>query len=222
DMVDAIKVPEGGSYKVDKEVLDLLLTNNRITKNMLLGLEKLLNLIDEDLNPALISTSDLLDKIKELPEALNGFLSSKGLTVNLPVFKREYKISVNLNALYLALEELFLNAYKYSSQNSPIEIFANVNQGYFCITFKNRVDARPYGGIPEKFEQLVIQPFFRIYPPVENVGHLEKFGLGLGLTAVDHIVRKHSGLFFIHNANDHTSQDVSLCVLAEIFLPLVQ
>ncbi|MBW9230829.1 ATP-binding protein, partial [Leptospira interrogans] len=33
--------------------------------------------------------------------------------------------------------------------------------------------------------------------------------------------RKHHGLFFIHNANDHTSEDVSLCVLAEIFIPLV-
>ncbi|PJZ56067.1 response regulator [Leptospira barantonii] len=221
DMIDSVKIQDGNFYKVDKEVLDLLLTNNRITKNMLLGLEKLLNLIDEDFLPSVISSKDVLDKIKELPEGLNSFLTSKKVSVNLPVLKREYKINVNLSLLYLAMEELFLNAFKYCSSNSPIEIFANINQSYFCITFKNRVDVKPYGGIPEKFEQLVIQPFFRIYPPVENVSHLEKFGLGLGLTAVDHIVRKHHGLFFIHNANDHTSEDVSLCVLAEIFIPLV-
>ncbi|TGM59859.1 response regulator [Leptospira adleri] len=222
DMVDSVKIPDGNQYKIDKEILDLLLTNNRITKNMLLGLEKLLNLIDKELDPSVISTNEILEQIRELPEELKTFLITKKITVNLPILKREYKVKVNLSFLKLALEELFLNAYKYSSTNAPIDIFANINQGYFCITFKNRVNVRPYGGIPERFEQLVIQPFFRIYPPDENVSHLEKFGLGLGLTAVDHIVRKHSGLFFIHNANDHTSEDISLCVLAEIFLPLVQ
>ncbi|MBW0434814.1 response regulator [Leptospira yasudae] len=221
DMIDSVKIPEGGYYKVDKEILDLLFANNQITKNMLSGLEKLLNLIDDNFVSQTISTKDVIDKIAEIPEPLSAFLLAKRNSVNLPVFKREYKVNVNLPLLHLAMEELFLNAYKYSSANSPIEIFTNINQSYFCITFKNRVDAKPYGGIPEKFEQLVIQPFFRIYPPVESVGHLEKFGLGLGLTAVDHIVRKHHGLFFIHNANDHTSEEVSLCVLAEIFLPLV-
>ncbi|TGL74501.1 hybrid sensor histidine kinase/response regulator [Leptospira yasudae] len=221
DMIDSVKIPEGGYYKVDKEILDLLFANNQITKNMLSGLEKLLNLIDDNFVSETISTKDIIDKIAEIPEPLSAFLLAKRNSVNLPIFKREYKVNVNLPLLHLAMEELFLNAYKYSSSNSPIEIFTNINQGYFCITFKNRVDEKPYGGIPERFEQLVIQPFFRIYPPVESVSHLEKFGLGLGLAAVDHIVRKHHGLFFIHNANDHTSEDVSLCVLAEIFIPLV-
>ncbi|WP_061251779.1 response regulator [Leptospira interrogans] len=221
DMIDSVKIQEGNFYKVDKEILDLLLTNNRVTKNMLLGLEKLLNLIDQNFEFNTTSTKEILEKTKDLPENLNSFLLSKKVSVKLPVFKKEHKINVNLSLLYLAMEELFLNALKYCSFNSTIDVFTNINQNYFCITFKNRVDEKPYGGIPEKFEQLVIQPFFRIYPPVENVSHLEKFGLGLGLTAVDHIVRKHHGLFFIHNANDHTSEDVSLCVLAEIFIPLV-
>lgn len=39
DMIDSVKIQEGNFYKVDKEILDLLLTNNRVTKNMLLGLE---------------------------------------------------------------------------------------------------------------------------------------------------------------------------------------
>ncbi|AMX58233.1 GHKL domain protein [Leptospira borgpetersenii serovar Hardjo-bovis str. Sponselee] len=118
DMIDSVKIQEENFYKVDKEILDLLLTNNRITKNMLLGLEKLLDLIDQNFEFSSISTKYILEKVKELPESLNSFLMSKRVSVTLPIFKKEYKLNVNLPLLYLAMEELFLNAFKYCSPNS--------------------------------------------------------------------------------------------------------
>ncbi|MCG6162047.1 response regulator, partial [Leptospira bandrabouensis] len=70
DMIDSVKIPEGGYYKVDKEILDLLFANNQITKNMLSGLEKLLNLIDDNFVSQTISSKDIIDKIAEIPEPL--------------------------------------------------------------------------------------------------------------------------------------------------------
>jgi signal transduction histidine kinase len=120
----------------------------------------------------------------------------------------------------MAIEELVINAFKYCNENSNIDIFAHINNGYLIVSVKNEVKNDSYGGIDESKEKYVIQPFYRIHPPVESVNKIEKFGLGLGLTMVDHILGKHSGLFFIHNAKDHTTKTITLCVLSEIFLPL--
>lgn len=65
-----------------------------------------------------IGAMTILEKVKELPESLNSFLMSKRVSVTLPIFKKEYKLNVNLPLLYLAMEELFLNAFKYCSPNS--------------------------------------------------------------------------------------------------------
>ena len=138
----------------------------------------------------------------------------------MPSHKTQHTICVDLEKIYLAIEEILINAYKYSTNKSQINIFANVSKGYFCISVKNEVPKEPYGGIPQDMEKLVIEPFFRLHPPVEDVISIEKFGLGLGLTVVDYLVRKHNGLFFIHNAIDHTGNRVSNCVLSEIFLPM--
>ena len=62
----------------------------------------------------------------------------------------------------------------------------------------NEVNEDPYGGIPEKYEKLVLEPFFRLLPPDESIGEVEKFSLGLGLTVVDNITRKHGGMFVIN------------------------
>lgn len=91
DMIDSVKIQEENFYKVDKEILDLLLTNNRITKNMLLGLEKLLDLIDQNFEFSSVSTKYILEKVKELPENLNSFLMSKRVSVTLPIFKKNIR-----------------------------------------------------------------------------------------------------------------------------------
>ncbi len=81
---------------------------------------------------------------------------------------------------------------------------------------------QPYGGIPEEYEKLVLEPFFRIQPPDETIGDVEKFGLGLGLTVVDNVARKHGGIFLIHDVKDHMDGKVRNCVLADLLLPTVR
>lgn len=66
----------------------------------------------------------------------------------------------------------------------------------------------------------LIEPFFRIHPPVESFYSKEKFSLGLGLTMVDFILHRHNGMFFIRNAIDHTTEVKADCIIAEVFLPI--
>ncbi len=225
-MVSIIEMIQSGArltenkYEIDKDLLDLLFENNHNSRQLLNGLDRVVGLMEENIPLTETNSLDLMEIVPSIAERLHPFFKKKDLKISLPQNKTNYKIFINLEKILTALEELLINAYKYSTSRSQISIFANISQGYFCISVKNEVAKEPYGGIPEEMEKLVIEPFFRLHPPVEDIISIEKFGLGLGLTVVDYIVRKHNGMFFIHNAIDHTGKQVSNCVLSELFLPL--
>ncbi|TGL59459.1 response regulator [Leptospira sarikeiensis] len=220
DMIKAEMKLEGDNYILKKDIMDLVFENQEITKNLLKGLTQLLEIINRGLDKRKIKASELVERAKASCEFIQPYLDRKALKIFPPSLKKEVDLDIELDLFILALEEVILNAFKYCAPKTSLELFTSINQGYFCIVVKNIVDEKPYGGVEEKYESLVLQPFFRIHPPVESVSHLEKFGLGLGLTAVDQILRKHNGLFFIHNAKDHTGDQVRLCVMSELLLPI--
>lgn len=220
DMLKMDLVDQGDTYVVNKEVLDTLFENNEYSRRVIYGLGTVVELMEQSFQMEEMQANKL---IKDLPAFLKDilpFMQNKDITVAFPSVSANAKIEVDIGKLRLVIEELLINAYKYSTKSSRIDIFAHVTGTYFCITFKNEIDENSYGGVPPEKEKLVLEPFFRIHPPVEDILEVEKFSLGLGLTVVDFIINKHNGMFFIHNAIDHTGKKTSNCVLAEIFLPI--
>jgi CheY-like chemotaxis protein len=220
DMLKMDMVDQGDTYVVNKEILDTLYENNEYSRRVLQGLGTVVELMEQQF---VITENSANTIIKDFPSYLKEiipFMANKDITVAYPTIHTTSKIEIDLEKMKLVFEELLINAYKYSVRSSRIDIFAHVTGTYFCITFKNEIDEQSYGGIPPEKEKLVLEPFFRIHPPVEDILAVEKFSLGLGLTVVDFIINKHNGMFFIHNAVDHTGKRRTNCVLAEIFLPI--
>ena len=102
-------------------------------------------------------------------------MKNKDISVAFPSVNSTCKVEIDLQKMRLVFEELLINAYKYSVSSSRIDIFAHVTGTYFCITFKNEIDENSYGGIPPEKEKLVLEPFFRIHPPVEDILEVEKY-----------------------------------------------
>ena len=100
-------------------------------------------------------------------------------------------------------------------------MFTHISEGYFWLSVKNDVSPKPYGGVSEKFEKLVLEPFFRIRPPDESAAKFERLGFGLGLSVADYVMKKHNGLFIIHDVRDLTHEKERLCVLAEMLFPVM-
>ncbi|MCC5815200.1 MAG: hybrid sensor histidine kinase/response regulator [Leptospira sp.] len=220
DMIKSSSSVNKDSVTIDLELMQILYENNEITKNMLKGLANVSDLLENKMNLISMLGTELTEKIPSFCEEIKPYLSNKNITMNFPKLKSNCKVLIDITKIQMVIEEIVLNAYKYSRESSNIDIFAHVNNGYLILSVKNDFRDDEYGGIPQDMEKLVTQPFFRIHPPDESVSAIEKFGLGLGLTMVENIVSKHNGLFFIHNAKDHTTQEVSNCVLTEIFIPL--
>jgi CheY-like chemotaxis protein len=221
DVIKETKEQSGDRYMVNKDLVDVLLENNEYCRLQLDGLQAVTQIMESAIPLERTTSAVLMEALPGMMKTVLPYMEKKGLSLTFPEMKAHYNLAINFEKMGLMVEELTINAYKYAQRNSTINIFAHVSEGYFWLSFKNDVPQQPYGGIPREYEKLVVEPFFRLLPPDESAAKIEKFGFGLGLAVVDNVVRKHNGVFLIHDAQDHTGKDIRLCVLAEILLPVI-
>ncbi|MDH5656440.1 MAG: response regulator [Spirochaetia bacterium] len=217
------KDESGKYYLIDAGIFDMIEQNNIVVRNMLDGLMSISDILQKEFQLVEISGKEVVGGIADMLQNVMPYLIKKNIKVTLPSLMQDCRVFANMERLGSAIEELAINALKYTPETGGIlDIFSYVAEGYLCITFKNDINENPYGGIPSEYERLVKEPFFRLLTPLVGVNEIEKFSLGLGLTVVDHIAAKHHGMFFIHDVKDHTGSSVKNCVLAEIFIPLAK
>ena len=221
DIAQNIMVEQGDTYAVSKEIMDMLVENNGYCRNQLEGLQAVTTIMENDFPLSRSTAAEVVSKLPGMYNKVGPYFESKKLKVTLPELKTNCPLEVNMEKLALMAEEIMINAYKYSVAGSTINIFTHISEGYFWLSFKNDIPEDPYGGVPRQYEKLVVEPFFRLLPPDESAAKIEKFGFGLGLTVVDNIIRKHNGVFLIHDAKDHTGKSVKSCVIAEALLPVL-
>jgi DNA-binding response OmpR family regulator len=215
----AEKIDEN-NFKIDAELFALLEENNDHTKSMLRGLNKAVEILENKITLEKYLSSDILRQLSFVVDELNVIWKKKSILLSQPFFKSECTLHADLNLIAICIKELLLNAIKYAPVDSHIDTFVTSIDGYFCLSIKNQIKDDIYSTATEHNQKDLIQPFFRLRPPVEEVHKDEPFSLGLGLTMVDYIANKHNGMFFIRKAKDHTTKESSLCTIAELFIPI--
>lgn len=206
---------------INKKLGEELFRYNETNRQMLEGLVRISNVVSStiELSPSTASTliSTISDGINALSARLPG---TRPLKTTLPQLKQNCNLNINLPLLLSVMQELVFNAWNYGKKGGAVNVFSFFSKGYFCLTVKND---RGQIGVPKEYEKLILEPFFRLQPPLDSIvgaGDLS-LGLGIGLTVVENVVRKHGGLFFIYDSRDHTGNEVRDCILAEVHLPIV-
>lgn len=222
DLIESMMKPDesGENVVIPKSLTDMLIQNNSFIRALLDGLHAISEIMQKELKLKKTNSLEVIEKLPELLKPVVPYFDEKRIKLSFPSIKKSFNLNINEERLFQAIEELAINAYKYTPTGGHVDIFSYTTEGYLCISVKNDIQENPYGGIPPEYENLVKEPFFRLLPPVETIAGIEKFGLGLGLTVVDHIAVKHHGMFFIHDIKDHTGPAIRNCVIAEIFLPI--
>jgi DNA-binding response OmpR family regulator len=211
---------EEGFYKVSKETLDQIFVVNEEIENLTDGLSYVNFAIGEKLNLVDWESESVDGLIDSLIENLTTYTSAKNVKILFTPTTKKAKLELEMDVLIMAIEELVINACKYSISNSIIHVYSTLAEGYYWLVIKNDVDDS--GIISSEQEKLVKEPFFRLKVSDLSLSGIEKFGLGLGLTVVDHIIRSHNGKFEITTVKDHTTSKLKNCVMAKILLPIIK
>ncbi len=219
-LIDIIRYQENenGDTVVDKELMKVLSENADYGKKIIDGLDSIVKIYSKDAALEKMHPDKLMallhQKILEMRESS----ADRGLVISEPETRFDCLVAVDKNSFCDAFEELLVNACKYSAKGSEIDVFVSPVGSYLCISVKSEL-APNDNGIPKEMEETVQESFFRLHPPSMGI-KAEKFGLGLGLTVVNQVMRKHNGTFTIGNVNDHTHSQIQKCVLAQMFLPM--
>ncbi|MGJ4789543.1 response regulator [Leptospira koniambonensis] len=229
EILQASAKKEESSYNFSSDVVELLFENIYYTKKGLRSLEKSLEILNKNFQDSFQKTNsgqiyDLLEKSRLKLENSNQQYSKKKnvLIPQISFPTSRYDIDADPDSLSRIFTELLINALKYSSNNSVINIYISASGGYLNINLKNEFDPQSIPGIPKNKELLVKQPFYRLAGFVDEELEDEEYFTGLGLTIVDFVIKKHGGIFSIHNVIDHSLGEKPIeVVLATVSLPII-
>ncbi len=136
-----------------------------------------------------IDLNKIIHKIVDECESL--YISKKNIKINLNLQKNNY-VKADENAMESVLRNLFVNAIKFSKDNSVIKVSCFSNRRR--TTFSLEDDGL---GIPEEELKLIFKPFYQS----ARTRHIPG-GSGLGLSLCAQIVNKHHGEIWAENNID--------------------
>lgn len=213
------------SYIIDASLMNLIIENSKMAEKALKAFQEIDNIIKQKFDFEDISLFEFHNLIQEVINKQSIKLKFKNQHIK--ISENNYKnypqkISINKKLIIQAFEELFINAMKYSKDDTYIMIFLNISDTFTSISILNQSvkndSQREY--IPEEYSRLIFEPFFRLTKTVdERYGTLE---FGLGLTIVEKIIRKHNGKISISQVQNYTDIEMASksMVNFEIILPI--
>ncbi len=222
---DEARFPEN-RCEVPRHLVESLKRNNEYTRRLLQGLGYIEQMTARPLQFARVSVRDFVGHLGEHCKRAADFAQHQHIQLNFPdtsalgVQADRCSLSVDAKQLYSAVEELMINACKYSPSRGSVDVFVGAGSKHCRLSVRNRV-GDGFNGVPEEYHSLVLEPFFRRNAPVPEAGRYELFGAGMGLPAVQYVVSAHGGRFQILDAQDHTGDRVTDVVVAEVTLPVV-
>ena len=195
---------KGEYYALDKELMELLTVNAKVAGTALDVFREVDEISSREYPLDPIPVSSLRNFIADITAELKSSLDIKRQNVVLSELKVDQGniiLKLNLSLLKKALEEILINAMKFSPEKSSIIVLFNTAHNSFQINFLNVPLLS--NGIPDEFRNVIFEPFFRLSRHVDE--RYSTLDFGLGLTLVSKIIQKHDGALHINNIVDRFS-----------------
>jgi hypothetical protein len=221
NLLETVVEKQDDYYKVPAEIYELIIENNAYTVGIIKGMNRMFKLYSEKIEILLVDLDEFLLIVETIFKETAIKFTEKNISFEIEKGKLidSFQISIDVLKMKIALEELIMNAYSFCIPNSMITLELIKVDELFKLSLSNEIQPSFYEGIPREKEKLVILPFIKNYPPLEEVMKISRFGIGLGLTAVEWIIRNSNGVFRIYNKDSNIDEKRKF-VQADIFLQL--
>lgn len=162
-----------------------------------------LNLLDltymnDDNEKSMVSMRDLLE---DIVSELSAISVEKNITLSLKCDNSE--VYGNPDLLYRAFYNVVENAIRYNTSDGEVDIEVNKIEKRKCQIFIKDTGI----GIPSEKKKHIFEPFYR----VDTSRSRAMGGAGLGLSIVDHIIKKHDGTIEVFD-NPHGGTCVRIVI----------
>ncbi|HOP64669.1 MAG TPA: response regulator [Spirochaetota bacterium] len=217
---------ENDTSVIDNNIISLLKENIGYAKRGLSAFSEIENIHKNSLNMSPKTVMDLFKKTKSVISSLEDQVCIKNNTFLISEPKKYFKnrnLQVDVDYFEKMIHELLLNSLKYSQKNSAVTVIIDIINENFIMHIMNIPEVADKGviGIPEEYENIIFEPFFRISKTLhENYRTLD---YGIGLTMCDKIADKSGGRIRIFNINDFSdiSKGPQIKVCCEVQFPLI-
>jgi signal transduction histidine kinase len=222
EILDMSRETEGEYTRVKTDLLEEVLKNVEPIGLIKERLDQLIELFEKDYGQETITSEEYLQIISENIKAVDVFRKIKNQKISFNKFHFPEILTGNREFLDLAIQELLINAFKYSTENSRIYITRGFSTEGFSLIIMNTILEVSMGikGIPTEYENEIFEPFFRLNKIYDERYYQEKMGFGIGLSVIQKGVQQLGGNIFVYETNDFATSSVpSKKIVSELILP---
>ena len=207
EIMDGTKTSQDDKYLVDQEMFKFAIKNVEISKKSFKTFQNIDWVDSNDIELESLPFDEFYNIIKVAIDDVSEYTKINNQSVVLNDFESYLdvlELSVHKDFFYQAIYEVLINALKFSPKDSFVIVLTYKRNNNIVLSVINDVEKNDLDavGIPEDYEKVVLEPFYRMTKVVfENHNTLD---FGLGTTLVDKIVRKFGGEFSVKNILDHS------------------
>ena len=223
-----------GSYKLDKELVEMILTSGKVQRNIFDYITFIGNLDTLDIQTERVELGQAIDDAATYLRAEAEELTSKyprRYIAMVPDKHEQGCLDVDMRYLKKVLRELLINAIKYSPKESRILVSFEYDRrssgSSLEISVRNKPSkhqandskGEPIVGIPYDYSELVFDLFYTIdgFPSYLSE---EEWSDGTGLYVARKLIRKHNGWIRTNNGVDYTGTTPETFVKFTVTLPI--
>lgn len=224
----SVEKVDGGKYLLPAEIMDMMFDNQSAVTNMIQVFADLQALVSQEHKLLDATLGEFHHNLRDIMTELNPLSVLRGHAIylsDLPARYSTVRLKLNWEFLRKSIRELLLNAMKFSPNETPITILVEYLYSRVLVTVINvplQGDAGDPVGIPDEYQKVIFDPFFRISKVVHE--QYPTLDYGLGLTYAEKVMQMHNGNIICTELADYTAEHLGArnLIAFEIELPIAQ